>query len=724
MPASRHNDLLHLARAATPALVTVWRLILANKTLILGIAAIVTLLSALVVFQLTPIYRASATVLVESAKNKVVSIDEVYGGISSTREYFQTQADFLRSREVALRVIRQLELTDNPLFDPRQSGFSIGALWSKLSGKEAAELDHEKLENIVLTRFQRGLGIAQMRMSQLIEVSYESPDAVLAGKIANAVAEQYIRADLDARFEMTQKANAWLSERLSVLRDKLDQSEKALQQYRDESGIVEGKNTAQGSAGRQLDEISQRLVQAKVARAQAEQIYNQVRSTSDKRYQVPAVFNNPAVAHAREAEVAAEAKLVEIAQKVGTAHPQYLAAQNELRSARQNTIRQADAVIASIAKDYEVTAATERAIDEQLNRARNSLQTFNRKELQLDALDREAASNRQIYQTFLSRTKETNATGDFLTPVARVIDPASTPMEPAKPPKLQLIGLGVLLGLALGGLAAWLRERMTHVIRSSDDVDTLLRQPLLAAFPLLPAKQAERAALMQIEHPGSLFAESIRSVLTDVSLATIDEPQPIIAFTSTLPGEGKSTLSINFALEQARTKNVLLIDLDLRRPTIGGKLGLPDDSRGAADLLAGRAEVEQCLYRMDRLKEGLRLTVMPAGKARPNAHELVSGPRFADRLATMRDQFDIILIDTPPMQVVSDVMLIAASCTGVVYVVRSGETPVPLIQRSLNRLAKAGAPVFGVALNGHDYHRAEKYYGEYSAYTKYGYEST
>ena len=712
------RELARIGQSATPALVQAWRLIQARKALILGITALTAAVTILIVFQLTPIYRSAATVLVETNKNKVVSIEEIYSGVSANREYFQTQVDFLRSRDVGLRVIRQLQLADHPEFDPRQNASWLSGLLQRFSSSEDRN-SQQYLEARVLSQYLKQLSVTQMRQSQLIEVAFESPDPDLAARVANAVAEQYIRADLDARFEMTQKANTWLNERLGVLKDRLDQSERAVQRYRDDQGIVEGRNTTPGSAGRQLDELGQRLVQAKIARSQAEQIYNQVRSGSPNRFQVPAVFNNPSVARARELETAAEAKLTETAQRVGNQHPQYLAAQNELLNARQNTVRQSEAVVASLAKDYEVAAATERALEDSQARARNSLQAFNRKEIDFDALSREADSNRQIYQTFLSRTKETGAAGDFLTPVARIIDPASVPLNPAKPPKLQLIGIGLLAGLILGLIAASVRERMNDVIRSSSDVQNELHQPMLAALPLLPEGQAQRSSMVQIEQPASLYAESVRTILTEAQLASLDVRKPIFLFTSTLPGEGKSTLAINFALEQARSKRVLLIDMDLRRPTVAEKLGLPRDSRGTTEYLTRREEAARCIYSV----ESMHLSVMPAGKIRPNAHELLSSPHFAERIRALESQFDVIAIDSPPMQIVSDALLISSICTGLIYVVKSDSTPVPLIRRNLDRLAAGGVHVIGVALNGHDFDRAEKYYGDYSAYTKYGYES-
>ncbi len=707
-------------RQATPGLVKLWRLMALHKLTVLLSALIVGALTALVVSRITPIYAATATVLLEANKSKVVSIEEIYSAAGSNREYFQTQAEFLRSRDVSLRVIKDLGLTEHPLFDPRQKGNAIVARVRGLLGMDSSQdMSGEAIESAVLATFQEQLSVTPIRSSQLIQVRFESPEPRLAAAVANSVAEQFIRADLDARFRMTQTANGWLNERLAVLRDKLDSSEKALQQYKDEAGILDARGASQGGAGRQLDEVQQRLVQARIQRSQAEQIYKQVRTDQPGRYDVPAVFNNPSVARAREAEGAAAAKLADAQQRYGPAHPLFLAAQGEVEAARLNTKRQADAVIGSIAKEFEVAVATERALEESMGRSRGNIQDLNRKEVKLNALEREAASNRQLYQTFLSRVKETSATGDFLTPVARVVDAAVAPQTPAKPPRGQIIVMGVLAGLVLGGLIAWYRERLSNVVRTVEDVDVKLQRPLLAAVPVLTGDALQQSSRLQLTQPASMFAEAIRTVMTGVQLSTIGAPRIVVGFTSSVPGEGKSTIAMNFALEQARTRSVLLIDLDLRRPVIGERIGLPSDAPGVVDLLTGRLPIDGCIHHIPSM--GLR--VMPAGRALRNPLDLLMGTRFVDTIRTLHQMFDVVVIDAPPMHPVSDALLIARECTGIIYVVKSEEAPLPVIQKSLERVEQAGLNLFGLILNGHDFRRAERYYGDYSSPEKYGYES-
>ncbi|HVL56599.1 MAG TPA: polysaccharide biosynthesis tyrosine autokinase [Burkholderiaceae bacterium] len=704
--------------AATPLLSQTIRLLLLYKWLIAAAGVLGAIAAAAAVMQMTPIYRAGTTILVETSKRQVVSIEEVYNSLSGNREGFQTTAEFLKSRDVALRVIRQLNLTEHPAFDPRQRtrALPLRVLGWMLGGGRA--LGEAEIEHVVLGEFQRRLFVTPLRLSQLIAIEYESPDPELAAQIANAVAEAYIRADLDARFQMTQTANTWLNERLSVLRANLESSERALQKYRDEAGIVDTGNLAQGGKAAQLDQLAQRLVQATATRSQLEPIYRQVRSNSPARYEVPAVVNHAGVTRAREVEAAAQVRLSEIGQRLGSAHPQYQAVAKELEAARANTRRQSDAVIGSLVREYEAAVATERSLEESLAKARSSIQDLNRKEMRLGSLEREVAANRQLYQTFLSRVKETNAAGDFMSPVARVVDPALVPLAPVKPLKAQLVALGALLGLSLGGLIAWGRERGSNVLRATEDVDTKLERPLLVALPKLTPQQLPKAHRVQHDDPHSQFAELVRTLGTTLQLATTGVPHPVIGFTSTIPGEGKSTVSMNFALEQARTRSVLYIDLDLRRPAWSRILGLPEDGPGIATLLSGAASIEGCVRRV----KGLKLSIMTAGKTPPNPMDMLTSPRLSDTIRLLQQRYDLIVLDTPPIHLVSDPLLIGRLCTGVVYIAKSEGAPVPVIRKNLQRLDAANVHVFGVVLNHHDFLKAERYHGEQYGYSRYGYD--
>ena len=707
------RTLRELAHDVTPAVVEIWRGLMLRKWLILAIVLVVTGATVFVVQRMTPIYRSTATVLVEQQKNKVVSIDEVYGGISGNREYFQTQAEFLKSRDVALRVVRKVGLSTHPEFDPRQHKPPAWQFWA--DAQAAKDLDEETVESLVVARVQARANIAPVRLSQLVKIHFESADRRLAAEVANEIADAYIRADMDARFTMTQQANVWLSTRLSELKQKLDASEKALQDYREKAGIADTKGLAQGGQSKQVEEMGQRLVEARVKRTQAEENFRQVQGTRADRYTLPAIVNHPSVASAKVAESTAEQKFAEIRQKYGPAFPTYKEAEKELEAARANTRRQADAIVSSIEKEYRVARANERALEESLQRSRGSIQQVNRKEIDLSNYEREVTTNKQLYETFLARVKETNAAGDIQTAVARVVDPAVAELKPVKPQKPQIVAAAFAASLLGAAMLAFLLNRMDNTLKTTEAVEQRLGETLLGALPKLGGPQERKATRLMIEEPNSAFAEAVRTVNTGILLSTLDTQNKIVAITSSLPEEGKSTLATNLALAQAKTKRVLLIDSDLRRPVLAARLGIQAGEKGLTELLAGQAGAE-----VIRTLEGTDLKMLPAGKLPPNPLELLATDRFKEVLATLRASFDLIVIDCPPLQLVSDALIIGSEATGLIYVAEAGRTPVPLIRRNLKRVRDADVRLFGIVLNGYSFAHAERYYGEYSGYSKYG----
>ncbi len=700
-------------RHAPPSLSTYLGSIREQKWLVLGVAAVATVAAMVVVNMMTPIYRASATILVENSKRNVISFEEIYGVAAGSREFFQTQAEFMRSREVGIRVIKSLNLINNPLFNKEGPPEQTGAGQTEAAdGMARGQTPGEALEEEVLARYRANLDVVPVKNSQLVQIRYESSDPVLAARIANQTAESYITADLDARFDMQQTASRWLNERLNQLRADLESAESALQSYREEIGLVAIPNSALGGNDQQLNTSSERLIAARVERSRAEQIYKQVAPGVRNRYQVPEVFNNPAVIAARAAESAAEQKMADVAGSLGPSHPAYRTAKAELDQARATLRRQSESVIASLAKAYEVAVQTERALEQEVATSKGNIQEINRKEGRLNVLQREVDSAQQIYQTFLAKVKETDATADFQNPIARLVDPAVPPIIAAKPPKAQIILLAAVLGALLGALLAISRAQRNAVIRSSDDVIEKLGAPLLVATPRLPPEDASRLPFLQQLEPQSLYAESVRSALTGVRLSLLNVDRPVLAFTSTIPGEGKSSLACSFAIEHARTKQTVLIDADIRKPSIRRMLGIPAGQKGLSNIFAGEP-IENCVVFLHELN----LWVITAGSHKTrHAHDLLMSPRFAEIIQQLKERFEMIVIDTPPLELVSDALPIGLQSTGVVYVVKAGETLIPLIRRGLDRLEAANVRTLGVVLNSHDFEKASRYYGEYTAY--------
>ena len=709
----------------TPEYIAYWRAIMLRKWSILALTLLVSGVAALAVSQMVPVYRSTATLLIETDIAKLVPIGDTYSGVGAYyREYFQTQAEVLKSREVAQRVVTKLNLAEHPEFDPRQSKPSALDTWMRehvpavqaLFWSSPGVLDEASVEAEVLRRYAEHVTIEPVRQTQLIKVSFDAHDPSLAAAVANATAQAYIQADLDARSTINQNAGQQINQRLAELKAKLNASEKALQAYRDREGMLDNKSTVLGGTARQLDVLTQKLVDARVHLSESEQAYNQVKAGEATNYEsVPAVVKSSSVQRAKEVEAEAEKKLAEISQRYGPEHPKFVAASSDLSAARGNTRRQVQNLVASVVKEYEAARATEKAIQDALAQSKATIQSLNRKEIQLSMLDQDAATNRQLYQAFLSRFKETSATRNGQGANARVVEAAVPALIPIRPAKTRTVLLAMGMTLILGVLGAVVLYRSNNTLQTSEDVEKKLRRPLLAALPVLPRwKKANRGQTV-LDKPHDLYAESIRVASAEVMLSALNIPHKILTVTSCVLDEGKSTFAINFAHSQAKTKRVLLIEGDMRRPSFGNAMMFAPGQKGLSELLSGDGTVEECLLQVD----GTDLHVIGAGRIPPNPQELLGSRAFSDVLTTLSARYDMIIVDSPPVQLVSDALLIGAQSTGVIFVIKADDTPVPLVQRALKRIAAANIPVFGVVLNQQDFKKAEKYYGEYSGYGKY-----
>jgi capsular exopolysaccharide synthesis family protein len=717
-----------LADTEMPRFIEYWRALMLRKWSILALALLTAAVAYAAVSRMPSVYRSTATVLIETDRIRLMPIGDASNAITSNyREYFQTQAEILKSREVAQRVAANLKLSDQKEFDPRQSepgwletyvGEHLPSLKALLWKPPAAPSD-ASVEAAVLDRFAGRLSVEPVRQSQLIKVSFEAEDPRLAAAVANATVQAYVDADRATRSAMTHSAGQQMNSRLAELKATLDASEKALQAYRDREGMLDSKSTVLSGTGRQLDELTNKLVDARVRRAEAEQAYNQVKAGEATEYEsVPAVVKSATVQRAREVEAEAEKKLAEISQRYGPDHPRYTAASSDLNAARSSKRRQIQSVVASVVKEYEAARATEKTIQDALAQSKGTIQSLNRKEIQLSMLEREAATNRQLYQAFLSRFKETSATKDAQETIARLVDRAVPALVPVRPAKRRTVMLATALSLLLGMAGALLLYRLDNTLKTDDDVEKKLHWPLLAALPILPkTRRRIRGHAPVLDRPHDLYAESIRIASTSVLLSALDAPHKVVTITSCVLDEGKSTFAINLAFSQAKAKRVLLIEGDMRRPCFGRVIMLAPDQKGLAEILSGEATVQECLLRIDETE----LHVIAAGQPPPNPHELLVSPRFGDLLAALRARYDVVIIDSPPVQLVSDALVIGAQSTGLIFVVKAENTPLPLAQRAIKRIEAANIPIFGVVLNQKDFKKAEKYYGEYSGYEKYWY---
>jgi capsular exopolysaccharide synthesis family protein len=735
------QERLHVADAlAAPGgagdtldIVEYWRAIAKRRWSILGLTVLVAVLTALVVSSLRPEYRATATLLIEQGKSKVVSIEEVYNQGVIQREYYQTQVEILKSDEIARKVVQRLQLTKHPDYDPRQESPSFLARLVGSGASEAAAKSDDDVLKAVVQHFKKDLSVQLVRNSELAQITFSAYDKDLAAKVPNTLADVYIESDLEARMAMTQKASEWLRDRLGDLRTKVDASERALQEYRDRQGIVDAKGVAMSGASRQLEELTKSLVDARQRRAETETAYNLVQQARSGRSSmsydsIPAVLKSPLVARMKEAEADAEKRLSDAAKRYGPEHPKMIQAKAELEAARQNTRKEIDSVVAGIAKEYEIAKANEMSVERALAQSKADIQSLNRKDFQLGILQRDVDQNRNLYEMFVNRLKETSAAGSMQSTIARVVDPAVAPMKPYAPNKKQIVGIASALTLLFAALLALLLDRLSNTLNSTSDVETRLSVPALGVLQKIKGftKKGFISELAFFNDTQSTFAEAVRTVRTSVLMSSLDDPHKIVVITSSVPEEGKTTLSFNLACALGQVKKVLLVDGDLRRPKIGKLVGRDRKQPGLADLVAGQAQVSQCVFFDDRAG----IHILPAGTVPPNPLELLSSKRFADVLTKLKEAFDIVIIDSAPLQLVSDAQVLSQFASSVIYVVKADSTPYQVAQNGIKKLRRVDAPILGVVLNQLDLEKAEKYYGEYSGYKsykgykKYGYNKT
>ena len=702
---------LGLSEESKLALLDHWRSIKKRKWPVLGLATALAALGAAVAFSMTPIYRSTATVLIEPGKPKFLSMEDMLGGAMQTKEHYQTQVEILKSREVALRTVSTMKLWTTPELDPRISAASATAKLKSMLGQAGAPLEwtDETLADAVIKPFMESVTVEPVRLSQLVKVSYDSPNPALAARVANDIASNYIDSDRDAKFKLAQGLNGWLEKRATTLRENLLESEKALQAYREEKGLINLSGSAQGLAGMQIGEVSQRLAEARARRMQLEGTYNMVANTSNSDYSnVPSVANNPTVQEALRQEAAAQKLVAELSENLGPNHIKMQEAQSSLASAQRYLAQQRRSVARSMVQEYNLARQAEKSLETALTSATGGVQDVNRKEFQLQVLEREVSSNKQLYDLFMSRAKEMDAGSDLQAAVARIVDPAVVTTIPVRPNKGQIILVAFVLGLMIGAMGAVLLERMDNTIKGSESAELKLQQPVLAVLPALSGEALENVATMFIREPNSHHAEAIRTARTGIQLSDVDQRHRLIMVTSSVPSEGKTSTSINLALALAQTKRTLLIDADMRRPQVGVRLGMAANAKGLSNLVTGSSTLKDCVHQI----EGSSLLVMPSGDVPPNPLDLLVSQRFKDVLRHLQPQLDFIIIDTPPVELVSDAMAVAPMATSTIYVVRATETPVPVIRKGLNRLQRSGANIMGVIVNGLDFDEAQRYYGE------------
>jgi capsular exopolysaccharide synthesis family protein len=716
----------------------IWQPIKQYSWRILALAVLISVLVTLVVMSITPQYRATTTLLIESDQTNLTSIEEVYGLDSTRKEYFQTQYEILRSRKIAEKVVGKLDLTSHSLFDgstKQESAFDNSIYFIKqklrdllpfLPQKEIVELTPEQtfsaLYRSTVVALMKNLSVSPIRNTQIVSISYVSSDKQLAAIIADTVADVYIENYLEAKLNMTAKATTWLNESLQGLKTKLDSSEKLLSDFYEQEQLVNIDGVV-GLASEELQQLSVQLLASQNNLKRNLTIYNQANANNASLTDIsnlPEVLNHPSIQNVKREEVLAESKVSEVSKVYGPKHPSMISARAELTSIQDSLDNLIRSLISGINTEY--LNANEKAADlqKEVDRAKKNYRKLTNLDNHRKGLQRKVDINEQLYNSFFTRLKETNELGGFESANARVLDSATVPKLPFKPRKNIIVAGAFIVSLIFGMVLALIMDAFNQGIRSVVDVERKLGQRMLGIIPWQPHGKKYNLPIRHFfDEKYHVFGESVRTLRTSLQLLNLDKPSKTILITSSVPKEGKTTVAINLAFAMGQLNKVLLIDTDLRRPTLGKQFGLPGFQPGVANLVAGTHSLEECIV----TDEHSNVDLICAGTIPTNPQEILASEKFKTLIRSLEGKYDHIILDTAPTQAVSDAIVVSNLCDSVVYVVRADSTSEKVINNGISRFLQIGYRVDGVVLNQVDLKKANKT-GDYSGfYDQYSYNS-
>jgi len=694
-----------------------WQVVLKHRWSIIGLTLIVTLVTGLFVYRLVPVYRGTATLQIERSPVQFSPVQDPYAVYADYWLYYKTQYGLIKRRAIAERVVKRLGLVQ-PVIQKKKEPSSFS--WKSLLPSDwfpepPPPTEQERYESLV-GQLVAGIDVKPVRDSQLVEISFESTDPQRAADIANAIAEAYIEDNLEGRIEMTQSASSYLTQRLVELRQKLQVSEAALQDFKDREHLLE-VGDIDSAASQTLQLANEKLAAAQKRRFETSLLVEQIREAqADPALgldSIPSIIAHPQVQSFNLAYQSAQREVNELSTRYGPKHPKMIAAQSDLDSARVALNQRIALVADGLQRDYRAALSAENVALAEVESARKSLREIDRKDFTLQALQREVETNRQIFDKFQTQFKETDATGGVHTANARLVERARVPGGPIKPDKKRALLVAFFLGLIASIGLAFLLDHLDNTVKSAHDVELKLDVAVLGLLPKLQTegKNDLSPLLYFADHKQSVFAESIRTVRTGVLLSSLDHDHRVLLVTSSVPGEGKTTVSMNLSRALGEMKKVLLIDADMRRPMVARAMDRDLDTPGLSHFIAGESVLTECVTRV----EDSNLYLMPAGIAPPNPLEMLSSHRFADSLKQLKEKYEHIVIDCAPTLAVSDAMVLSKLATAVIYVVRSDSTPVQAAQAGIKRLRRVGANIIGVVIN-QAARKTQSYYGKYSGY--------
>jgi len=663
-----------------------------------------------------PIYTASTDVLIEKNRGNR-NLDYQYSGYDPY--FLTTQTEIIKSEEVAGQIVENLQLDERykQYFiedEPQEESFiselvqnikkSIQSLLPTGSEGEEEGLGQASLfaeesysdADIITNMIREGLGVSPVPESKIATITFRHKNPAIAKLVANVAVQAYKDVTLDIKLSATNYELQWMNEKASEERNKLEQAETVLQKYKRDNDLVTVENRLT-VIPQKLNQINQEFIKAQTERRELEDVYQQIKDAGDDMSQlerIPVFANNNVLQTIREKIFRAKQNIEELSNKYGYKHPKMIQAKDELKILQNEMKFEVDRIIASTRNSYKLAQKKERNLKDLLAETKTELLNVNEKFVQLSIMQREVDTNRVLYDALTSSIKKTGVTEQAQSFNIWMVRKAEMPMAPSYPNTKRALALGLILGLALGGGMAFFLEYLDNTVKSEKDLYSRFDLTVLGTIKQLKKKKGDIESFI-VRQPLSPLAESFRLIRSNLLLSSAEKPPQTVLVTSMGEQDGKTSITINIARALSQdSKKVVIIDCDLRKPRVHKVFGMKN-SDGLSSYLTGNLGGD-LLHDIP----GENIKVITSGPIPPNPAELLNSKKMRTLIEKMAGMFDFILIDSPPVQRVTDSLVLSQVVDGTIVVVRAGKTTNEMLASGMKKLRDVNAHCLGFVLNG------------------------
>lgn len=702
-----------------------WRLIWRRKHFIVIGAIVFGALAYFITSNMTPKYTATATVMLQPRDtNLLEGIESVVSGLPFSDDVIRGEIVVLNSNALIGRVVDELGLISDPEFNanlraepgltdrvmslvPESWRTWLGGL---TGGDEPATpgdpaLQAADLRQGVIGALQDNLQIEQVGITLAISIKATSADRVKAARIANEMANQYLINQLETKFETTRLATEWLGDRVSELRENVEAANAAVESFRERMAIDQGQTVE--LTNQQLSELNLQLIEARTERAAAEARYEQVsrQVRSGGAQSAAEVLSSPLIQGLRAQEAELIRRAAELSTDYGDRHPVLVNVRNELRDLRSTIARETNKIVERLRGDMEIARAREAELQQAVQGLQGQALDQSRASVQLRQLESDAEAKRSLYNSFLARFNETSQQRDFQQPDAQIIALAPIPREPSSPFVKLITVAAAIFGAGVGFGMIFLTEVFDSTIGAIQEVPSETGLSVLASIPSVDLSRRETMVDHVIKKPMSQLAENVRALRTTLLLSGSGSPPKVIAVTSSSSREGKSSLTSMLATIWARSEQrVIIVDTDCRHPNVHRLFSIPHD-KGVLAVLADRVDLEEAIVHDPKS----RVDILPTEQSPRDAVNQFEPAAVQAMFSRLREKYDVILVDTPPVLSVADTRIVSKFADTVLYAVRWRKTPRDAVRQGIEQLYRDNINVAGVVVTQVDFRKLSEY---------------